>query len=389
MVMVLVGMSNSMLFVILPVLARELNAGEMYVGLVFAGSAALYMFFSPFWGWRSDQIGRRPVLLVGLLGNGLSLLTMALVANWIGTGAATAGAALVLLALSRAIYGIIGSSIQPAAGAYIAERTSRAERTKLLSLLVAGAGLGMTLGPPLAAWLSYGFGVPKAMFSLVGLSAILFVLVAIGLPERRNPEQQIGPKRAMLAMAIDPRLRALLLIGTLGWMAHGVFLQTLLFFISDRLHLTIVQALPISGMILAFGAMGVLAVQFVLIPLWRPNPRRLMASGGVLAAMGALLMSIATNSWLIGLAFVLASSGFGLLRPGMASAASLRVADDEQGMAAGLVGATAGAGFVLAPFTGLALYQFVGPVATYALLVVVLAWVFVLASAQPVDIETE
>ncbi len=387
--MVLVGASNSLLFVILPVLIRQLGAGELYMGLIFAGSSVLYMFFSPFWGWLSDRAGRRPVLLFGIIGNGLSLLAMGLVSAWIGSGAATAATALVLLALSRVIYGAIGCAMQPASQAYVADRSARFERTRLLSLLAAGAGLGTAIGPPLAAWLSTGFGVPRAMYFLVGVSVLFFAVIAIAMPEHQKPNRSIVTGKAMFALVVDKRLRVLLLIGTLSWMAHGVFLQTLLFYTSDRLALNAASALPISGTIFALGAIGVLMVQFGFIPLTKPNPRQLMTLGGFCAAVGAGLMILANTVWMIGLAFVLASIGSGLIRPGMSSAASLRVNEHEQGGAAGLVAATAGAGFMLAPFTGLALYQFVGPAATYSLILVSLSCVFVLSLLQPVDHETD
>ncbi len=387
--MLLVGVSNSMLFVILPYLTRQLGAGEMYIGLIFAASSMLYMFFSPFWGWRSDHFGRRPILLIGILGNGFSLLAMGLVSSWIESGMATAAIALVLLALSRAIYGLVGSSMQPAAQAYIVDRTSRAERTVLLSLLAAGAGLGTALGPPLAAWLGSGFGVPNAMYFLVALSVVFFASVSIGLPEHKKPTARRLSGRALLDMIVDTRLRTLLMIGALSWMGQGIFLQTLLFFLADRLGLTALQALPVSGTILAAGAISVLVMQFGCIPLFRPNPRRLMVVGAGLAASGAMLMIFAASVWIIALAFVLASSGFGLLRPGISSAASLRVFDHEQGGAAGLIGATAGAGFLLAPFTGLALYQFVGPFAPFALLSATLAGAVILAMIQPIDHSNE
>jgi len=384
-VMMLVGISNSMLFVVLPYLTRQLGAGEMYIGLIFAGSSLLYMFFSPFWGWRSDVSGRRPVLLIGILGNGFSLLAMGLVSAWIGSGAATAAIALLLLALSRAIYGLVGSSMQPAAQAYIVDRTDRTERTTALSLLAAGAGLGTVIGPPLAAWLSSGFGVANAIYVLVALSVVFFATVSIGLPERRKPMARRLSGSALLDLIVDPRLRILLVIGALSWMGQGVFLQTLLFFLSDRLQATASEVLPISGTILASGAISVLVLQFGLIPVLKPSPKQLMVAGAALAAFGSGLMIFVSSVWVIGLAFLLAASGFGLLRPGISSAASLRVRDHEQGGAAGLIGATAGAGFLLAPFTGLALYQFIGPFAPFALLSVTLSLALLLAIFQPID----
>ncbi len=384
-IMVLMGASNSVLFVILPLLSRQLGTGEMYVGFIFAGSAAFYMLFSPFWGWRSDTMGRRPVLLLGILGNTLSLLAMGLVAAWIGRGGASAGIALIFLALARVFYGGIGSAIQPAAGAYIADRTQRAERTALMAMLTGGAGLGTAIGPSLAAVLSVHFGVPKTMYVLVALSVLFFMLVAIALPEHQRPRQHKVQGRSMLYLITDPTLRWLLVIGTLSWMSYGVLLQTLLFHVSDQLHIAEKEAMALAGSILTLGALGILIVQFVLIPWFKLGPKHLMVIGGMLGAMGAFLMIFAHTPVLIGLAFIVASSGFGMLRPGLSSAASLRVGEQEQGAVAGLIGATAGAGFVLAPLTGLALYQFFGPSAAYGLLVFSLGGVCILALFQPGD----
>jgi len=388
-VMVLIGMSNSMMFVILPALTRELGAGEMYVGLIFAGSSILYMFFSSFWGWWSDIIGRRPVVLIGVLGNALFLLSMGFVAAWIVKDSVGASAALVLLALSRAIYGAFGSAVQPASQSYIADRTSRSERTVSLSLLAAGAGVGTAIGPPLAAWISHSFGVPNSMYFLVVVSLILFALVAIGMPERKKPSQQTVSGSSLFSLIFDIRLRSLLVIGAIGWMGYGVFLQTLLFVLSDRLGLLIIHAIPLAGIIMAIGALGVLIVQFIIIPVLSPSPRTLMITGSLSTIFGAAMMAFADSQWLIGLAFLLASAGFGAIRPGMSGAASLRVSEHEQGAAAGLLGSTAGAGFLLAPFTGLAIYQFFGSSAPYLFLCGSLAIVFFMAFFQPTDNEGE
>jgi MFS family permease len=388
-VMVLIGMSNSMMFVILPALTRELGAGEMYVGLIFAGSSILYIFFSPFWGWWSDIIGRRPVVLIGVLGNGFFLLAMGLVAAWIVKDSLSASAALVLLALSRAIYGAFGSAVQPASQSYIADRTSRHERTVSLSLLAAGAGVGTAIGPPLAAWISHSFGVPNSMYFLVAISLILFALVAIGMPERKKPSQQTVSGSSLVSLIFDIRLRTLLIIGAIGWMGYGVFLQTLLFVLSDRLGLLVIHAIPLAGIIMAIGALGVLTVQFIIIPILSPSPRALVITGSLSTIFGSAIMVFAGSQWLIGLAFLLASAGFGAIRPGMSGAASLRVGEHEQGAAAGLLGSTAGAGFLLAPFTGLALYQFFGSSVPYLFLCGSLAIVFVMAIFQPADNESD
>ena len=359
------GASNSMLFVILPMVTRSMGTGEIYVGLIFAGSALFYMMFSPFWGSLSDHKGRRPVLLVGLAGNTLTLIAISLVAGSALSGALAPLVAMALLAFSRMLYGSIGSAIQPAAQAYIADRTGLNERTRIMSALTAGSGLGTAFGPPLAAWTGALISVEGFVMALAVVSLAVFIMIALALPEHRAPTPREPGSRHLWRLARDPRLWPYLLVGVAGWTAQGVFLQTLLFYLLDKAHLAIEQAALVSGTILAGGAILVFGAQFVVIPYLRAQPRVLMSMGMVLTGIGATTMMLSDHVLSIGLAFLMTSMGTGLSRPGVVSGASLSVEPKEQGSAAGLATATAGAGFFLAPFTGLALYQFVRPEAAY------------------------
>src|SRR5262249_57033992 len=133
-------------------------------------SASIWVFGSPVWGLQSDVWGRRPVILIGLLGFGLS---MALLATTIALGAAgllSAVAVYPLLIGSRCVFAVVGSGTGPASQAYIADRTSTAERAAGLTLVTAAGGLGETLGPALAA----------ALATLRLGAAILFSAAAAG-----------------------------------------------------------------------------------------------------------------------------------------------------------------------------------------------------------------
>lgn len=61
-----VGVGNSMLFAILPPLARDIGIDEIYVGAIYTLSALMYLTMSPVWGGLSDQYGRRPLVIFGL-----------------------------------------------------------------------------------------------------------------------------------------------------------------------------------------------------------------------------------------------------------------------------------------------------------------------------------
>ncbi len=376
--LLVMGASNSMLFVVLPMVTRAMGTGDIFVGLIFAGSSLFYMFCSPLWGALSDNIGRRPVLLAGLAGNTVALAAISLVTSAALSGKLWPLLAVALFALARMVYGSIGSAIAPAAQAYIADRTERRERTRLMSSLTAGAGLGTAIGPPLAAWAGGVISVGGFVLALAGVSAAMLLLIALILPEYRAPTpREPGPRR-LLALARDRRLLPFLLVGVGVWVAQAVFLQTVLFYLLDRARLDSARAVQVSGWVLGAGALLVFGAQFVLIPLFRLRPRLLMATGASLTGLGAVAMLLSTGVWSIGASFLLASLGAGLSRPGVVSGASLTVEPQEQGAAAGLATATAGAGFFLAPFTGLTLYQFVGPAAAYGALAALMGFIVLL-----------
>ena len=66
--LVCIGLGQSMLFAILPPAARALGISPFRISTIFATSASIWVFVSPWWGRKSDVWGRRPVILIGLLG---------------------------------------------------------------------------------------------------------------------------------------------------------------------------------------------------------------------------------------------------------------------------------------------------------------------------------
>ena len=71
------AVGNSMLFAILPPLARELEVAEVWVGAIYTLSALLFLTMSPVWGALSDRYGRRPLIVFGLSMFALSTLVFA------------------------------------------------------------------------------------------------------------------------------------------------------------------------------------------------------------------------------------------------------------------------------------------------------------------------
>ncbi|MEQ9410213.1 MAG: MFS transporter [Fuerstiella sp.] len=139
--------------IVLPLLPRygaHFNASAMQLGLLMASFSAMQFLFAPLWGMLSDRIGRRPVLLVGLVGS-----TFAYAMFGVATGLGREGmllglGALPWLFITRIAAGIAGATIATAQ-AVIADCTGAEGRGRGMALIGAAFGIGFTFGPLIGA----------------------------------------------------------------------------------------------------------------------------------------------------------------------------------------------------------------------------------------------
>ena len=154
---------------LLPYYAETYGATGFTVGLLTTSFSFCQFLFAPVWGRLSDRVGRRPVLIGSLLVTGLSYLIYA--------GAGT----LAMLFASRMLAGVAGAVLSTAQ-AYVADTTTRENRTKGMGLIGAAFGMGFIFGPAIGGILSrWGFAVPAYASAGLALAAALFALLR--LPE--------------------------------------------------------------------------------------------------------------------------------------------------------------------------------------------------------------
>ena len=158
---------------LLPFYAEHFGASALIVGLLSSSFSLAQFLFAPFWGRLSDRIGRRPVILIGLLGSALSYAFFALATS------------LPMLFVARSLAGIAGANI-PTAQAFIADTTTAETRARGMGLIGAAFGLGFIFGPAIGGFLSHwGYAAP-AWFA-AALSLANFVAAVFLLPESRPP----------------------------------------------------------------------------------------------------------------------------------------------------------------------------------------------------------
>ncbi len=358
-----VGMGQSLMFAVLPPVARNMGLSELQVGAIFAVSAVLWVLASPVWGRRSDAWGRRPVIITGLCGYSASMVAFGICVQAGMSGWLALLPAYALMIASRAIFGLFGSATVPAAQAYIADRTAPADRAARLTVLGAAFGLGVTLGPGLVSLLlPLGFVAPFYAVSLLGLLSA--IAVGVWLPERVTPrEHRQVPARVR---ALDPRVRPFLLVGIIMGISQASTMQTAGFYAIDVLGMSVAESARSVGLALMGTAGCAMFAQLVVVRRLRPLPRTMMGAGAA-CGLVAFTMLVFGNSYpMMVSALMMLGFTFGMTQPGAVAGASLSVGMDQQGAVTGLMNTTGAIGVIFAPFVGMPLYQLM-PQAPYML----------------------
>ncbi|MBV8976659.1 MAG: MFS transporter [Alphaproteobacteria bacterium] len=355
------GAGQSVMFAVLPSLVRRLGLSEFQGSLPFVVSAAIWLFTSSFWGRQSDRFGRKPIILLGLIAFGVSFALFGVFAN-LGTDKWLAVAlAYPLMIAARSLYGIFGSGTSPAAQAYVADRTTRAERTSGVATINAAFGLGTAVGPGIGALLVvFGLFAPFYFTALAAFASA--TAIWLFLPEHSRPHVQAAERQTLKWH--DRRIWPFIVFGVGISTAGAVPIQTIGYLFIDALHFSQKAAPQYTAVALSASAMAAIFAQLVVVQRFDLSARTLMRWGGTICILSFSLFAVSRSFGPLVFALMINGFGFGMVRPGYAAAASLAVDPHEQGAIAGLTGATSGAGFIFGPMIATALYH-VAPYAPY------------------------
>ncbi|MCA9037282.1 MAG: MFS transporter [Planctomycetaceae bacterium] len=135
---------------LLPRYGACFNASKAQLGLLMASFSAMQFLFAPMWGALSDRVGRRPILMLGLLGSTFSYALFGYASSLGREGHFLGLGALALLFTARIGAGIAGATISTAQ-AVIADCTGVENRGRGMAMIGAAFGLGFTFGPLIGA----------------------------------------------------------------------------------------------------------------------------------------------------------------------------------------------------------------------------------------------
>jgi DHA1 family tetracycline resistance protein-like MFS transporter len=339
------SISFGIMIPILPNLIREMTGGDTAAAadwnVLFATTWGVMQFVcGPILGMLSDRFGRRPVLLLSLLGLGIDFLFMAFAPT------------LWWLLVGRVLNGATAASFSTA-NAYLADVTEPHERAKVFGWMGSAFSFGFIIGPTLGGFLGeYDLRLPFLV-----AAAITFVNVAYGyfiLPESLPPERRAkaydwrraNPLGALKLLRSKVGLLPLAGVGFLFQVAHVVLPTIFVLYTTHRygwspgfLGLTF----------LLTGVLGVLVQIFLVGPtVKRLGERTTLFIGLASGALGFAWYGWAPEGWLylIGTP-IFALSGF--IMPGLQGLMTRKVQPQEQGQLQGANQSLSGIGAMVGP----------------------------------------
>jgi DHA1 family tetracycline resistance protein-like MFS transporter len=336
---------------LLPFYAETFGASPLVIGLLFASFSLSQLIASPLLGELSDRWGRRPVLILSLIGTAISFAMLAIAQS------------LQMLFAARIVDGLSGGNITTAR-AYIADITAEEDRPRAYGFLGAAFGLGFIIGPALGgAFSTISYTAPIWAAAVITLAAT--ALAWVWLPETVHRAQAGGlpPWQALRHLSHRPGLRLLLTIDFVYWMAFAVYQTTFALFGARRFGF---DATHTGYLLSAFGVLGVVVQGALVAPLARAlGTRQTLVVGLVCAAIGwggsALTYSIPVFVAML----VPAAFGIGLCNATLTTLVSTAATARDQGRVQGAAGALESLGRTMGPVWGNAVLQGVGEGAAY------------------------
>ena len=332
---------------------HNVNAVAWYVGLLIALYSFCQFFAAPVLGALSDRFGRRPILLLCLLGSAIGYILFGI------------GGSLAILFIARAIDGITGGDISTVI-AYIADVTEPQERGKYFGVVGATIGFGFIVGPTVGGLVS-SISLSAPVFLAAGLTILNMIYGYFILPESLDQKNRmtdfsvhhLNPFAQLQYIFKNHVLRYLMIIGSFYFFAFAQLVSIVSVFYKDTLHWSPAN-IGFYFLILGVGDMitqGYLTGK--LLPKF--GPIKLVFAGFIITSLAYFINAIIPIFAFVFLAYlymIIYALGSGLFEPSFGSLVSGVASPQEQGRVQGASQSMQSITRILGPLAAAALYQF-------------------------------
>lgn len=288
---------------IIPLYAHALGASGVAIGFVFAAFSIPRILGSPLIGYISDRIGRRWLIIIGLLGFTIvSFLYVIAETIW-------------QLAVVRFVQGMAAAMVLPVAQAYIGDITPPGKEGQYVNLFSASIFIGTAIGPLLGGTLGAMWSADAAFYAMGALSFIALAFTLLYVPQdQRSVERKSVPASNRSLLTIDKVMtndgvKAICLhVGTRGFWRQGfssffpIFAATVIGI--GEVGIGIILSIYLFTEGLAQIPFGYLADRYPRLPQ--------IVLGSVLAPVLLLIVPFVDQMWII-ILIVIAMGGWGAL----------------------------------------------------------------------------
>lgn len=330
--------------IIIPILysySIRFDLSDFDNGLLFSLFSICQFISTPLIGRLSDKYGRKPLLIISLLGTALSFFMTAFAPS------------AAILFLARALDGITAGNI-PVASAVISDTTKPKDRAKGFGIIGASFGFGFIFGPAISAFtVGFGASIPFIIAGVITLIAV--ILTWVFLPETNKHLGEVKKAKLfdfpkLIHAATDPNIGATLLIMLVYSFSFGMLIYAFQPYSVKALHLSANQ---ISALFTVFGVVG-LVTQILLLPRMAKllGEKNTFKFSLILMALSFLGIFLTTNLILFVLFSILFGFSNSFVQPLIQTILSKETDEKSQGSIMGISAAYMSIGTILGPIAG-------------------------------------
>ena len=329
--------------------AQDIGATPTQIAILMSIYSGMQLLFAPLWGRLSDRYGRKPAMLLGLLGNAAALIGFGLAQDY------------AWLIIARGAAGIASAAVLPSVMAYVADVTTSEERGRGMGLMGAAMGLGFILGPALGGIMG---SHDTPFFVAGGLSLVNFLFVLTLLPESLQKvdtheegeahHEWVSPREIFRWTTLKSPFNSLFLVAFFTAFTMSGLETTFPLFIEKGWDY---KQREMGWMFMIMGAV-VVPIQGVLLGslINRFGERRIILVGLSLNALGLALLPNAFSFATLTVYITITGIGNQLIRPTNSSWIS-KETQIGQGTAIGIMDAFLSLGRILGPLLAGWLYE--------------------------------
>ncbi|PYF84025.1 putative MFS family arabinose efflux permease [Marinomonas alcarazii] len=347
------GIGQSFIFTSLPPIGREIGLADVRISTLITAGAATFVVAAFLWGGIINRIGRMRSVIIGMSSYAVTIALTGFVLQEALARNLSAEQTYYFVFVLRIVFSLGIAGVLPSIQTYLIAHTDIKRRSSTIAMIGASFSIGMILGPAFASLLSsLGLTAPFYIIALLAGSAALLVVLFVR-DSKHVRQREKPPAINWLAQPVMP----FLFMSSLSILSMTGVQQIMSFLIQDRFQLDVAQTTHQLGFAMMTMSCFSILVQMILVPRFQLGVVTLMFSGvgiGVLAQLAFIYLDSYTG---VLIAMGLFGAGFGFLFPGIVTAQTLLVKDEQQSRLASMNASMQGLGAALGPVILASLYQ--------------------------------